>query len=37
MKTCGESVFCTIQCERRIKMDDSRYGESIGKGPEYET
>ena len=37
MKTCGESVFCTIQCERRIKMDDSRYGESMGKGPEYET
>ncbi len=37
MKTCGESVFCTIQCERRIKMEDSRYGESMGKGPEYET
>jgi len=37
MKTCGESVFCTIQCERRIKMNDPRYGESLGKGPEYET
>jgi len=37
MKVCGESVFCTIQCERKIKMDDTKYGGSIGKGPEYET
>jgi len=37
MKVCGEGVFCTIQCERKIKMNDPKYGESIGKGPEYET
>ncbi|MGQ9782030.1 MAG: aldehyde ferredoxin oxidoreductase family protein [Nitrososphaeria archaeon] len=37
MKPCGESVLCSIQCERRIKMNDPKYGESVGKGPEYET
>ncbi len=37
MKPCGESVACSIQCERRIKMDDPKYGKSFGKGPEYET
>ena len=37
MKVCGESVICSIQCERAIEMDDPRFGRSKGKGPEYET
>jgi aldehyde:ferredoxin oxidoreductase len=36
-KVCGEEVLCSIHCERRISVKDSKYGESIGKGPEYET
>lgn len=37
MKACGEEIFCSIQCERRIKMEHEKYGASVGKGPEYET
>ncbi|MCX8189256.1 MAG: aldehyde ferredoxin oxidoreductase family protein [Nitrososphaeria archaeon] len=37
MKACGDEIFCSIQCERRIKMEHEKYGTSVGKGPEYET
>ncbi|MGC8911985.1 MAG: aldehyde ferredoxin oxidoreductase family protein [Nitrososphaeria archaeon] len=37
MKACGEEIFCSLQCERRIKMENTKYGSSTGKGPEYET
>ncbi|MBC7091542.1 MAG: aldehyde ferredoxin oxidoreductase family protein [Nitrososphaeria archaeon] len=37
MKACGEEIFCSLQCERRIKMESEKYGSSTGKGPEYET
>jgi len=37
MKACGEEIFCSLQCERRIRMESEKYGVSVGKGPEYET
>jgi aldehyde:ferredoxin oxidoreductase len=36
-RICGEGVLCSITCERVVQFRDSKYGEYVGKGPEYET
>ena len=36
-RVCGEGILCSIACERSVQFKDSRYGEYVGKGPEYET
>ena len=36
MKVCGEEVVCSIQCERKIRVNTPE-GAVAGKGPEYET
>ncbi len=36
MKICGEEVSCSIQCERKIRIDTPA-GALQSKGPEYET
>ena len=36
MKVCGEEVSCSIQCERKIRIDTPADALQ-GKGPEYET
>jgi len=36
-RVCGEGILCSIACERVIQLKDRKYGEYVGKGPEYET
>jgi len=36
-RVCGDGILCSIACERLVQLSDSRYGEYVGKGPEYES
>jgi len=36
-RVCGEGILCSIACERVVQFKDGKYGEYVGKGPEYET